>query len=243
MPHAPLPVISGRPRTAVHRRAEDNAALVGVALRRYFPQLVGEALQDAYTEGLLGLLGAAERFDPAKGFAFSTYAVTCIHLTIARHLMGDGGPIHEPMYVKEAALVVARAEARLHRETGLGPGDAEILARCGLAPALARAGLRSHRRPPVLSLEMPLAEDSDTTLGDQLRDDRPGPEAALLAREDPLAPWLSGLADTEAAALRACCGEDESMADVARQWGVSRQRIKQLHDRGLARLRAQVGAV
>ena len=83
-----LPVVSGRPRSQVHAVAEANTGLVLQVLARQFPFLAGAgpARAEAYTAGCLGLVRAAERFDPRQGFTFSTYATECVRSYILRHL-------------------------------------------------------------------------------------------------------------------------------------------------------------
>ena len=85
---ADLPVVSGGPRSRVHAVAEANTALVIQVLARQFPFLAGDGpgRAEAYTAGCLGLVRAAERFDPAQGFTFSTYATECVRSYILRHL-------------------------------------------------------------------------------------------------------------------------------------------------------------
>lgn len=237
-----LPVVSGRPRTETHRLTEANAALVELALRRYFPGLTDpDDLADARAEGMLALLRAAERFDSGKGFAFSSYAVECIRLHVIRWRQAVRGDVSEPRYVRNAAHVIARAEATLRTEMGRDPTDAELLARSALPPSVAAWALQSHRRPDAVRLDAPLGEDSGASLGELLADTRPGPEAALLEREGGVWSLLCDLPRAEADVLRSCYEDEERMADIARARGVSRQRVKQIHDRALRTLRAQCG--
>lgn len=184
-------VVSGRPRTPAHARAEENSRLVWLVLARHFPFLREDPdrQREAYTAGYVGLLGASARFDAALGFTFASFAIPCIR----------GG-----------ILMNLRAE-------------------------------RQQGRIAVVSLETPIG-DNGSDLADVIADPQAEmPGAAMVSAESfeallaPLSPSPAGR--RQAKLLRALYRDEMTLGEVAEAWGISRQRVHELHGQAVQAIR------
>jgi RNA polymerase sigma factor (sigma-70 family) len=240
------PVRVARLRRAVRegRRAttvlvEANLRLVVSMARRY--QGRGLELPDLVQEGNLGLLTAVERYDPGRGFRFSTYASWWIRQGIVRGLASRGRAVRLPVHAYEVVGRIRQGEVDLWQRCGRLPSEAELAEAVGVTLSRLREIRRASRE--LVSLDRPIGQDGDTTLGTMMVDeDSLGPEG-LLARAATV-----GMVET---ALRSLCGRDRevlqrrfglaghephTLEEIGGHLGVTRERIRQIELRALDRL-------
>ncbi len=217
-----------------------NLRLVLWMARRYRDR--GMPFLDLVQEGNLGLMTAASKFDYALGNKFSTYAVWWIRQAITRALAHHARTIRLPVHTVDLVGRVARVRAglaqRLHRE----PTNAEIAA--DMDVPVARIDEVADWARGVLSLEAPVGEDKDATLGDLIADpESEAPSAALIARElaEQTRDQMAALSprEREVLSLRFGIDRDEALTleEIGRRFGVTRERIRQIEAQALAKLR------
>ena len=197
---------------------------------------------DLIQEGNIGLMHAIEKFDYRRGVKVSTYAVWWIRQAIARAVADKGRMIRIPVHMTEVAARVLRERRRLSQQDGKDPSAAQIAARTG-APVARVEQVLSMVQEPV-SLDLPVGEDGDTTLGDLIAapngiDAHAATEASALARF--VGEALAGLTPREQRILRMRFGiggsEDHTLAEVGKVFGVTRERIRQIEAKALEKLR------
>jgi RNA polymerase primary sigma factor len=199
-------------------------------------------LLDRIQDGVLGLMRAAEKFDWRRGFKFSTYATWWIREAIERGIQNKERTIRVPVHVLERERAIAKTERRLAAELGRDPSDAEV-ARATRLSARMISEVRSAART-VTSLDKPIGDEDESTLGDVLlgEDGDPLEELDLNLRSDVLRRAIAGLPDTERELVTMRYGlgspraEPLPLTEVARRLGLTRNRARTLEARALARL-------
>jgi RNA polymerase primary sigma factor len=225
---------------AKERLINSNVRLVLSIARRY--QGLGLSMQDLVQEAMLGLIRAAEKFDWRRGYKFSTYATLWIRQAIQRGLDNTGRPVRLPAHVAQRQRNVNRAAAHLTGQLDREPTDEEIAAETEL-PLEEVVAMRDLARVTT-SLDAPVTEDGDATLGELRADEAPGieDEIADRQRERTVESALSKLPEPERRVIQLRFGTGDepaaSLREVGRELGVTQQRARELEEKALRRLAA-----
>jgi RNA polymerase primary sigma factor len=223
---------------AKERLVNSNLRLVISNARSY--EGLDLPLLDLIQEGMLGLIRAAEKFDWRKGYKFSTYATFWIRESIQRAIANRARTIRVPVHIGQRERRIGRARAALVAELGREPTDEETAAAAELEVREVRATRDIAR--VVTSLDRPVGEEEETTLGALLAsDDRPPhEEVELAAREDALRRALDNLPEVErnVVMLRYGIGDDDPtpLREAGRRLGISSDAVRKLERKALAEL-------
>jgi RNA polymerase primary sigma factor len=228
-------------QTAREEMVKAHLRLVVSIAKKYRRRSSVEFL-DLIQEGNIGLMHAIEKFDYRRGVRVSTYAVWWIRQAVARAITDKGRMIRIPVHMTEVAARVLRERRRLSQQGGKDPSAAQIAVRAGASVARVEQVLSMVQEP--VSLDLPVGEDGDTTLGDLIAatngiDAHAATEASALARF--VGEALAGLTPREQRVLRMRFGiggsADHTLAEVGKVFGVTRERIRQIEAKALEKLR------
>jgi RNA polymerase primary sigma factor len=235
-----LEVTNRRGEAAQRRLVESNLRLVVSIARRYVGR--GMALLDLIQEGNLGLMRAVERFDYRRGFRFSTYATWWIRQSIARAIADQGRNIRMPIHIVDLINKLTRAQRDMAQTLGREPTVEELAIELDLG--VDRLTELTRIAQDTISLETPVGEEEESTLADFVEDldaDVPADAATFKVLQEHLALALEGLSDREREVLimrfGLADGRMRTLEEVGDHFKVTRERIRQLETKALAKLR------
>ena len=223
------------------RLVESNMRLVVSIAKAY--RSSGIPFEDLIQEGAIGLMTAAERFDPKRGYRFSTYATQWIRQAIGRAVDNKAKSIRLPAHVSESLRKLDKARSEMRRELGEDPTPEQLAQRTGISTRKVASLLNTTQEP--ISLDMPVGDEENTSLGSLLYDKTsPDPQEELMGAEmrSEINSILSVLDEREQHIMRKRFGFDGEDTYVLQQIGeelnISRERVRQIEAQALRKLRS-----
>jgi len=229
--NVPAPPTSSREEDALVQR---HLPLVRKLARRYMSS--GEPLEDLVQVGCLALVKAARRYDPERGYAFTSYAVPSITGEIKRYLRDKAWALHLPRQVQERVLAVSSAAEELANAHGRAPTAAEIARTMGASEEAVIDAMEAGRAYTIGSLDRPGDDDGEDALGRSIGAVDGGYDA--VEERAWLLPALGALPEQERMVVRLRFVDDLTQSEIARRLGISQMQVSRLLRRALDRMRA-----